>query len=113
MFDVGFFELALIGIVALLVIGPDRLPTVAKTAGKWVGRARRFVSNVKQDIDQEIQAEELKKALNQDNLNLTSNHSIIEETKQAFEEVKKETEAVVNAVQPDQAKQSNDKPDSP
>lgn len=50
-------------IVALLVIGPERLPAAAHTAGKWIGRMRRFISNVKDDIDREIRQEELRKAL--------------------------------------------------
>jgi len=63
MFDIGFWELAVIGVVALLVIGPERLPRVARTTGMWLGRARRFVTSVKADIDRELAAEELKKAL--------------------------------------------------
>lgn len=63
MFDIGFWELTTIAVIALLVIGPDKLPDVARTAGKWVGRARRFVSDVKTDIDRELQQEEIKKAL--------------------------------------------------
>lgn len=63
MFDIGFWELSLIGIVALLVIGPERLPAVARTAGKWMGRANRFIANIKDDINKEIKDEELKKIL--------------------------------------------------
>ena len=66
MFDVGFWELTIIAIVALLVIGPDKLPGVARTAGMWIGRARRFVGQVKDDIDRELKQEELRKALEQD-----------------------------------------------
>lgn len=66
MFDIGFWELTMIAVIALLVIGPDKLPDVARTAGKWVGRARRFVSDVKTDIDRELKQEELKKALAED-----------------------------------------------
>jgi sec-independent protein translocase protein TatB len=61
MFDLGFSELMLIGVVALLVIGPERLPKVARTAGQWVGRLNRYVSQVKQDIDRDIKLEELRK----------------------------------------------------
>lgn len=64
MFDIGFWELALIGVVALLVVGPERLPGLARTAGMWVGRLRRFVSSVKSDIDRELRADELRQALN-------------------------------------------------
>ena len=65
MFDVGFWELAIIAVIALLVIGPERLPKAARTAGLWVGRARRMVTDVKSDIDREIRESdfaELKKA---------------------------------------------------
>ena len=63
MFDVGFWELLLIAVVALLVIGPKRLPAVARTVGLWVGRGKRLISSVKADIEQEIRAEELKRIL--------------------------------------------------
>ena len=66
MFDIGFWELTMIAVIALLVIGPDKLPGVARTAGKWVGRARRFVGDVKTDIDRELKQEELRKALAED-----------------------------------------------
>lgn len=66
MFDIGFWELAIIGVVGLLVIGPDKLPGVARTVGTWVGRTRRFVTQVKSDIDRELKQEELLKALDQD-----------------------------------------------
>ncbi len=61
MFDIGFSELMVIGIVALVVIGPERLPKVARTAGQWLGRLNRYVSQVKQDIDRDIKLEELRK----------------------------------------------------
>ena len=60
MFDIGFSELVLIGLVALIVIGPERLPRVARTAGHLLGRLQRYVSDVKADINREIQLEELK-----------------------------------------------------
>ena len=65
MFDVGFQELILVAIVALVVIGPERLPRAARVAGKWVGHARRTLSNVKHEIDRELKAEELKKILDE------------------------------------------------
>ncbi len=61
MFDVGFSELLVIGLVALIVIGPERLPKVARTAGQWLGKLNRYVSQVKQDIDRDIKLEELRK----------------------------------------------------
>jgi sec-independent protein translocase protein TatB len=61
MFDISFVELLTIGIVALVVIGPERLPGVARTVGHLLGRARRYVGDVKADINRELQLEELKK----------------------------------------------------
>ncbi len=61
MFDIGFSELLVIGIVALVVIGPERLPRVARTLGHLLGRAQRYVNDVKSDINREIQLDELKK----------------------------------------------------
>ncbi|MGV6827038.1 MAG: Sec-independent protein translocase protein TatB [bacterium] len=92
MFDIGFFELMLIAVVALLVVGPERLPVLAKTTGLWIGKAKRFVSNVRDDIEQELKADELKKVLEQQ---AKSNpvHEIIEDTQKQFQEIKSETEA--------------------
>lgn len=61
MFDVGLTELMVIAVVALVVIGPERLPKVARTAGHLLGRLQRYVSDVKADINREMQLDELKK----------------------------------------------------
>jgi sec-independent protein translocase protein TatB len=61
MFDVGFSELIVIGVVALVVIGPERLPKVARTAGVLVGRLQRYVAQVKADINREMEAADLGK----------------------------------------------------
>ena len=60
MFDVGLSELMVIAAVALVVIGPERLPKVARTAGLLLGRLQRYVTDVKADINREIQLDELK-----------------------------------------------------
>jgi len=61
MFDIGFSELLVVAVVALVVIGPERLPKVARTAGLLSGRLRRYVSDIKADISREMQLDELKK----------------------------------------------------
>ena len=61
MFDIAFSELMIIGVVALLVIGPEKLPKMARTLGHLLGRAQRYVNDVKSDINREIQLDELKK----------------------------------------------------
>ena len=60
MLDIGFSELVVIGVVALIVIGPERLPRVARTAGHLLGRFQRYVAEVKADINREIELSELK-----------------------------------------------------
>ena len=62
MFGIGFPELMIIGVVALLVVGPERLPKVARTAGAWLGRLNRYASQIKADINREMQLEELRNA---------------------------------------------------
>lgn len=66
MFDIGFLELIIIAVVGLVVIGPERLPGVARNVGRWVGKTRRFITQVKSDIDREMKQEELRKALERD-----------------------------------------------
>ena len=60
MFDIGFSELIVIALVALIVIGPERLPRVARTLGALLGRAQRYVNDVKADIQREVDLDELK-----------------------------------------------------
>lgn len=70
MFDVGFWELVLVGVVALLVFGPERLPRVAREAGLWVRKARSMVASVKSEIDHELQLQELQQTLREQKLRL-------------------------------------------
>ena len=86
MFDIGFWELSMIAVVALLVIGPERLPKVARTAGFWFVRVSRFLSNMKADIDREMKADELKKILDQQ-AQSSGLHEFIDETKEATKSI--------------------------
>lgn len=93
MFDIGFPELLLIGIVALLVIGPDKLPETVRTLSLWVGRFRRSFSKIRQEIENEIGADEIKAQL--------YNESImqdIEKSRKSLEEVKSNVNDVINDV---------------
>lgn len=61
MFDIGFSEMGIIAIVALIVLGPERLPKVARQAGLWVSKLQRYVSDVKSDINRQMELEELRR----------------------------------------------------
>lgn len=63
MFDIGFWELTMLTVVALLVIGPERLPGVARTTGRWLGQARRMFTSLKAEIEQEANITELKESI--------------------------------------------------
>ncbi len=61
MFDIGFTEMLLVAVVALVVLGPERLPRVARQAGEWIGKLQRYVNDVKSDINRQMELEELRK----------------------------------------------------
>lgn len=82
MFDVGFSELFMILVISLIVIGPERLPGVAKKIGRYVGKAKRTFENVKREVQSELETEELNKRLAENN--------ILKDTKDDFDEVTKE-----------------------
>lgn len=65
MFDIGFLELLICGVIALLVLGPERLPTAARAAGRWIGGARRMVNQFTSELDRQLKAEELREQLRQ------------------------------------------------
>ncbi len=95
MFDIGFWELTLIATVTLIVVGPERMPALARTAGKWFGRITRFVGNVKSDIDRELKAEEMKRAMERHTA-AVGMHEIIEETQADLKEIEQSAAEAVD-----------------
>ena len=96
MFDIGFSELLVIGIVALVVIGPEKLPRLARTLGHLAGKLQRYVSDVKADINREIELDDLKKmrdSMQQAASNFES--SVQSEMSKTETELNKSVEAVV------------------
>lgn len=89
MFDFGFSEMLVCGAIALVVLGPERLPTVARTAGEWIGKAQRFVAQVKSDIDRETELSELKKIKDEA-------QSLARDVKSSVEQSAKDIENSVN-----------------
>ena len=65
MFDIGFAELLIIGVVALMVIGPERLPEAVRTASAWINRLRRSFNEIKQEVKQELHNDEVLRDLRQ------------------------------------------------
>lgn len=92
MFDIGFWELLIIGVVALLVVGPERLPAVATFAGHWIGRIRRFANHMRDEIQQELETEHLKNVVQEQNRELQS----------LREEVAEARDEAVDAMQQDE-----------
>ena len=68
MFDIGFPELLLVSVVALLVIGPDKLPETVRTIALWIGRIKRGLSDIKADIEKEIGADEIRRQLHNESI---------------------------------------------
>jgi sec-independent protein translocase protein TatB len=96
MFDMGITEMMLIGVVALVVIGPERLPGVARTAGKYIGRLKRFMTSVKADVEQELRADELRQILSDQQKELDSLKDTISE---AGREIEKEANVMDDVVE--------------
>ena len=65
MFEIGFWELIVVGVVAMIVVGPEQLPGLARKAGFWLGKARRMISEVKAEVDRDLHLEEIKQTLRQ------------------------------------------------
>ncbi len=101
MFDFSFFELVVIGVVALIVVGPERMPKVARAAGLLFGRAQRYVSEVKADINNQLKLDELRKIEADMRAKAsTAEHLIIEETQHLKQEFSGVAELAAPAATP-------------
>ncbi len=113
MFDIGFSELLLVAVIALVVLGPERLPSAARTVGTWVGRARRMMNQLNQEIDKQIKLEELREKLRQEGDTLGAEK--IQETVDAALKEAKKFEHLVNqdiAAQPKAPSEASTQPAS-
>ncbi|MBI3560898.1 MAG: twin-arginine translocase subunit TatB [Gammaproteobacteria bacterium] len=96
MFDIGFWELVVVGVVALIVLGPEKLPVVARKAGLWIGRIRRFVNEAKQDIDRELRLKDVRDAIER-NAGLDEIKRIIDTGRYHIEDEIAKTESALKA----------------
>jgi sec-independent protein translocase protein TatB len=84
MFDAGFTEVMVIAVIALLVIGPERLPEVAAKVGGWIGKAKAFISTTKADIEREFQASEMRDILSEQKKEIEELRQMVSETQDDF-----------------------------
>jgi sec-independent protein translocase protein TatB len=108
MFDVSFTELLVIGVVALVVIGPERLPKVARTLGHLVGRAQSYVNDVKTDIQREVELDELRKLKDQMQDAAQSVQSSLQNTESSLRKPLESLEQDVSAIKESLSHTSSD-----
>ncbi len=84
MFDAGFAEVMVIAVIALLVVGPERLPEVAAKVGGWIGKAKAFVSSTKADIEREFEASEMKDILTEQKKEIEELRQMVSDTQEDF-----------------------------
>ncbi len=90
MFDFGYWEIVVIFVITLIVVGPEKMPALARKAGLYVGKFKKFVSKIQNDINNEIKSEELKEQLSIKD-DKSSLSQTVEEAKSTIDEIKKET----------------------
>ena len=95
MFDFGMWEIAIIFVITLIVVGPEKMPALARKAGLYVGKFRKFVSKIKNDINSEIEAEELKEQLSIKNEELLVSQTL-DEAKSGIDEIKDKASKISN-----------------
>ena len=95
MFDFGMWEIAIIFVITLIVVGPEKMPALARKAGLYVGKFRKFISKIKNDINSEIEAEELKEQLSVKNEELLVSQTL-DEAKSGIDEIKHDASKISN-----------------
>jgi len=86
MFDLSFWEILVIGIIAVIVVGPERLPGMAYTAGKWITKVKRFVANAKAEVESEFNTAELRKLMSAQEEEMQKLRKLVEDTRHDVEQ---------------------------
>ena len=89
MFDFGFWEIAIIGIITLIVVGPEKMPSLARKAGLYFGKLNQFLNNIKSDINEELKVDEIKEQLSMDEEKVTLSE-VTENIKSSVDSLKEE-----------------------
>ena len=112
MFDIGFFELVLVAIVALLVLGPERLPHAVRMAGAFVGKVRRMMINVREEFEREVNMAEMQQRIKEqlEKAGLDDARKAVEDARQRVAETH---QAVENSIAPPPAKAAAEPDDDP
>lgn len=104
MFDIGFWELTLLAVIALIVLGPERLPVVARTAGRWVGRARRYAQGLTSELEREVDVSGFREEVDRTRQSIESDaretfDDIESDARETFEDIESDTRRTVDDVE--------------
>lgn len=95
MFDIGFWELSVLAIIGLIVLGPERLPVVARTVGRWVGQAKHYMSALTSELEREVKADDIRREVRE------AREQIEAETRNARDSVDRNVEATARPLKED------------
>ncbi|PID48503.1 MAG: twin-arginine translocase subunit TatB [Proteobacteria bacterium] len=98
MFDASFLEMLLVGVVALVVVGPERLPSLAAKAGRMLAKVRRFIATTRSDIERELQAEELRSLLSKQEEEIRELRDIMQQNTDSLRNELRDTESMIDSV---------------
>lgn len=107
MFDLGFLELFIVGVIALLVLGPERLPAAARTAGQWIGSAKRITRQFSEELDRQVKADDIRKRLREEQSDI-GYEDIQQNVKEALDEAKKDEHLLNTRVDSQEPQRKND-----
>ncbi len=113
MFELSFGELLLIFLVVLIVVGPERMPELARKAGYWLGRTRRFIQSVQRDVERELRTDELQRLLNQQHDEIQQLKQMLTDTRVETEKSLKEAEHLVKALPGDKSEPASEQGTAP
>ncbi len=89
MFDIGFWEFALIGVITLIVVGPEKMPSIARKAGHYIGKGKRFINKIQAEVGDELESDKIKAHLNLGDKD-SNIVEIFDETKNALNDIKQD-----------------------